>query len=298
MKLSILSVLLSGVLLLVLPAVSCGKRLPEDPGARATVHARIDWSACSETPEGMTVLIYGAAGRMAARKKTVSCDAVSFRLTDGTYRAAVFSYGEDEWQSLQIRGLDNRDTARAEETGKDPSMLSCGIGEPFCISSADLLSERDILLPPLQPHDIVYRLRIIIHIDGIRALAGIRTEAAPSVLSAPLFSPLAEESDIPLGIPCVRLTDSTAILERGILSPPGILRTLHLSLAQRDGTSADTVYTLAGRVSAGADGIFRAELGKRPEERMRLQSADGGSGGFEAAIGGWTEGEETEIILN
>ena len=298
MRLSLLSALLSGVFLPVLPAVSCGKRLTEEQGARACVHARIDWSGCSETPDGMTVLIYGEDGRRTAWKKVPACDAASFRLTEGTYRAAVFSYGEDEWQSLRIRDLDRRGTARAEDTGADPSALASGIGEPFRISGEDVLSGRNILLPPLHPQDVVYRLQIILHIDGIRSLAGFRGETSPSVLSAPLFSEELQETDTPLRIPCTHLTDSTAILERNILSPPGRLRMLHLALSLRNGTAADTTYALAGRVSAGADGIYRAELGKQPEERLRLPAINGGGGGFEASIGGWTEGEETEIILN
>ena len=292
-----LYVLLSGALLSVLPAASCGKRLPEDPAARASVYARIDWSGCSEMPDGMTVLIYSKDGQRVAWKKISTHDAASFRLAEGHYRAAVFSYGEDEWQSLRIRGLDNCGNARAEETGADPSTLSCGVGEPFRISSNDVFSEQSILLPPLHPQDIVYRLRLVIHNDGIRTLAGIRGETSPSVLSAPLFSAEMQESDMPLQIPCTRLTDSTAILERSLLMPPGRLRRVHFALELRDGTVADTAYALDGRISRMQDGVFVAELGQRSEERLHLPGA-GGGGGFEASIGGWTEGEETEIILN
>lgn len=280
----------------VLTAFSCEKNVAGAArGTLADVEVRVDWSLCRETPDAMTVLIYAEDGRLLKSKTTPETDGVHFRLPPGTYRSGVFSYSISQWKSLSLQGLERLETARAVPSEREPSILACAGGVTFTITESDIFNGHPVIPPVLYPAPRVHSLHIRVVIDGIRHLGGISGSLSPPYVSY-LFNQTSQRTEglLPLPGSDWATGKEAAVLTRNIPGLPEGLETLHLKLVRQDGiTAADTTLDIRGRVTAAEDG-FCLTVGDRPGETFRLRSP---GGGFEAEIGDWIPGDETEIIL-
>ena len=287
MKTTLVSAFTTLVTLLVIPAFSCEKK----PGlsSQTEVTVPVDWSRCRETPLGMTVLIYADAGMLVQDQVTPDVTKAVFRLPPGTYRAAVFPYSRQEWNSLIFSGLSDFRSATVSPTATNPSPFASASGAPFTVQAG---AER-MRTPPLIPEDKVRPMLIRVVVEGLRALGSISGSLSPSCAIQPFGTGLTLLENEAIPLPDDEWgRDSVAFCRRRWLGPPDSLHTMHLRMAGKDGSTViDTVIDIRGRISP--DGMLT--LGDRDGEQFRFQ---GGGGGFEADIEDWVPGEETEITLH
>ena len=296
MKASVFTVFTGLVSFLVTPAFSCGKYPKETSGPAVEVRVPVDWSLSGEVPQGMTVLIYSSEGSLKASRVTADVSGAAFRLGAGTYRAGVISYSEEEWKSLSLRGLSDRHSASAFPTDAEPGPFACSCGAAFVIREGDLLTGGPITIPPLRPMELTSRLLVRIRADGIRHLRSV-SGTLFSPCRVRLFEPAcARDTEHNVRLPEeIWAADSLVSCTRRLLGPPDSLLDLRLRMEGKDGTVIDTLIPVRDRITSCADGTACLTLGAREGERFRFR---GSSGGFDAEIGGWTPGEDTEIILH
>ena len=296
MKASVFTILSGLVSLLVTPAFSCGKQLREIPGPGVEVRIPVDWSLAEEVPQGMTVMIYSCEGPLVASRVTADVSGATFRLGAGTYRAAVFSYSAGEWKSLSLRGLSDWRSASVSPTDAEPGAFASAGGVSFVIREGDLLSGERISLPTLFPEEKTRSLRGRIRVRGIQYLKSV-SGSLSSPCRLRLFTPgMEREQDRNVRLPEeIWIKDSLVTCTRRLLGPPDSLCTLRLRMKGKDGTAVDTLISVKDRILSAREGMSCLTLGERDGETFAFK---GGSGGFDAEIGGWTPGEETEIILH
>ena len=162
-----------------LAMLSCQRRdLTDFDTVTARVRIEADWSACMNTPEGMTVVVYSENGREYLRRVCPNNDGVFLDLPEGRYKALAFSYAESDWKSLKLVNTNLLPRAEARLTPLDPSVLSAGVTEePMVVTPQDVArwQESHSVFPvyTVPARDLVLRLEARIRFKGAGNLRSI-----------------------------------------------------------------------------------------------------------------------------
>ncbi len=163
-----------------------------------------DWSEFDkQTPTGMTVMVYPQEeGGKAVRHQTHDISHADMGLPVGIYNSIVFNQSQPEFGSVLFRGMDSYETAEVycnssksswyqtktdeERLGEEPEWLGTSRHEGAAVTkemlyatteatlSAQSRSSLEFIIAEHTPENIIYTIRVTVHIRGIYNLRSAR----------------------------------------------------------------------------------------------------------------------------
>ena len=186
-----------GVRLIVAAALtavlaSCTEKdLCYDHAHRAPVEIAVDWSRFTvETPTGMSVMLYPHTDGEAQTLLTNHTGGVVTSLLSDTYTALVYNQSPSEFATLVFTDMQQYDAARvnaapktsrwyhtrdaSEQIVQNPEWIGEDAATGVEVTRAMTASGDTALVARLQPRNIVYTIRVAIHLSNIYNFRSVR----------------------------------------------------------------------------------------------------------------------------
>lgn len=305
------------------------KELCFDHPHRAEVRINTDWSLFNpvEQPTGMTLLLYGQTRGGVQTLLSNNTQGVDAALLPDVYKAVVYNQSTTEFGSIYFTQLDNQMQATAlaapktsrwyitkateEKLVQNPEWLGTTAQTTLPVTEQMVDDGQRHLIATLQPKNVVYTIRVLIHINNIYNLRSARAALSgmaegyllgaqhPTTNTATQLLEqwtIERDADNPMNGTIIATITSFGLPyeHRGLAEE----NTLQLSLLLVDSkTQLDYSFAVGNRF-VHDDNI---ELSLRINERIAnplpdvKPEGDSSSGGFDVSVDDWGDEKHVDI---
>ena len=289
----------------------------------------VDWNKFTqEVPTGMTVMLYTPDGKAARTLLSNNISTVSVPLLPDCYHALAFNQSTMEFGTLTFAHMEQRDEAAVYANDMTSRWYVTRDGEERLVHNPEWIGEasqdsvwvepwmaqdgQEHLLATLQPRNIIYTIKVTVHLRNIYNLRAARasldgmahgytfgTHSATSDVATQLLTEwtMERDKDNPANGIIVAEIHSFGLPAHHSAKPAANI--LRLSLLLVDGqTQLDHTFLVGDRFTHDSNSELSLSIEERVDDALPdVKPEDGQAGGFDATVDDWGEEEHYDIDM-